>query len=262
MPGFATSSHTPLGPMGRNTHIISMASAQCNKHNMAYGVCSDCNVAYLRGFFIHNVFGGVVARAFARCPNRNAQAEESADVREQIKAKSWRLKCYAASEDRRKRACISLFLITHLDHLWRRLQQVETFGPTLQDLSLPRANIFTATLRAYMHLLAEPIGQVGMLAALFHEFGLPDTPAHPILMDFVREGLIFFCCHLWWRLHIPFSSYPYRLLRMVDSRLDVGTQRAEAHAFWHTPLCDLDHAFSHKLRRLYKNATAMFECFF
>ena len=66
-------------------------------------------------------------------------------------------------------------------------------------------------------------------------------------------GLLFFCflhvvtC-LWRRLVVPYQRFPWRLVRLIDPRLDDEEKHSTAVEFLRAPTCCLDFGFSDRLR--------------
>eukprot|EP00972_Heterocapsa_arctica_P108192 15933214-Heterocapsa_arctica.AAC.1 len=89
------------------------------------------------------------------------------------------------------------------------------------------------------------------LSALFWQFGPPGNIEHGSLLREARQAVLHKAAHLWYRLDMPLSGYPYKLCGTVDARLSRAQQLAIAREFYETPLCCLEPRFSRKVRDHY-----------
>jgi len=223
-----------------------------------WGSMLVCLQRQVGGFMLHNLAGATATRTFSSWEDGDAP-EESEDIRLVIKKKGYRVKCYAGSPSRQRRACVTLFTTTPLDHLWRHLQHIEVKGAALQDLGIPRLNSFSNAGRSFYQMVAMPVSE-GPLAALFWHWGPPGHAAHSDLLEEVRGLILHRAAHMWYRLDLPLRDFPYKLCRMIDARLQRHEQLEVAKEFFSTPLCCLDPGFSRKVRELYNSPQEMFDC--
>ena len=74
------------------------------------------------GFMLHNLIGKVAEMTFRTWEDGLAADADNDDQKFIIMKKGWRVRCYASALERRRRACLTLFVSLPLDHLWRHLQ--------------------------------------------------------------------------------------------------------------------------------------------
>ena len=216
--------------------------------------------SYSAGFMVHNVYGAVVGMTYRDWADGAVDAgdEPDEDARLQVQKKAWRTKCYAGELARQQAAAVLLFVSVPLDHVWRQVQHLEHSGSVLQDLCVKRLNYFEVACCKYYKMASVPIAG-GSLQALVWHFAPQGQPRLALVTE-VRKMILHQASHLCWRLVVPFSSFPFKLLGMVDSRFSEEERFAVAKEFFDTPMCDLDPDFSEKLRRMYASAGEMFSC--
>ncbi len=195
------------------------------------------------GFFIHNLASAVAQMTFAKWKDADVGEDEENDLRLEYMKKGWRVRCYTADAQRRRRACLCLFVSLPLDHLWRHIQYAEAHGAALQDLCIPHANCFRRALNSFWTMVASPVSE-GPLAVLAHQYGHEEGGG---LIKDLRWLIVHKAAHLWYRLIVPLSGFPFRLCGLVDERLSGLERRKIAEEFFETPECCLDPDFSLKV---------------
>lgn len=110
--------------------FLSGTSAQLPSKNR-WGSMFDTLQGQVGGFLLHNL-GGQCAlltfRTWAAGAPLVAAGDDDEDYKTMVMKKGWRVRCYVSDTDRRRRACLTLFVSLPLDHLWRRLQYIEEQG--------------------------------------------------------------------------------------------------------------------------------------
>lgn len=119
-------------------------------------------------------------------------------------------------------------------------------GAALLDLTLPRLNSFSVASVSYHDMATEAVMQ-GPMKALFWHFAPPGHHEHAKLLQEVRACLLHQAAHLWFRLLVPSTKYPFRLCRLVDDRFTMAEQLACAEEVYSTPTCCLDPDFTLKV---------------
>ncbi len=87
------------------------------------GSMHDALAGQVGGFLIHNLAGTVATMTYRSWEDGDIP-EEGEDIRLVLRRKAWRTREYIRSEARRKRAALTLFTSTPLDHCWRQIQVV------------------------------------------------------------------------------------------------------------------------------------------
>ena len=86
----------------------------------------------------------------------------------------------------------------------------------------------------------------GPLAAFFYHFDSEHGDNHAALLREVRHAVLHQAAHLWFRLVVPMTGYPFRLCRLVDVRLTTADQEAVATDVFSAARCCFDPDFTLK----------------
>ena len=73
-----------------------------------------------------------------------------------------------------------------------------------------------------------------------------------------REVTLLMIGHVWRRLRLVFSGWPWRIAVICDERIPMEERLRVAHEFWNTNECCLDDAFSKKFRKMLTCAADLF----
>ena len=102
-----------------------------------WGSMHDALAGQVGGFMIHNLAGKAAEMTY-RVWQDGDVPDEHDDIRLVLKKKAWRTRDYCQDVGRRKRAALTLFTSTPIDHCWRHIQVIEESGAALLDLQIER----------------------------------------------------------------------------------------------------------------------------
>lgn len=201
------------------------------------------------GFLVHNLAGAVVGMTYRRWEDGDAEGVDDDDMRLVLRKKAYRTRMYVESEERRRRAVVTLFTSTPLDHLWRQAQYLEEAGAILLDMHIARLN---PCIEAEVGMCALARGDVREVSSpvspIFWQFApSDDSDAHVQLLRECRHNILHRSAHLHFRVTLPLLQWPYKLATLVDERLGWGERERIAQELMDTPLCCLDPQFTRKV---------------
>ena len=147
--------------------------------------------------------------------------------------------------------------VVHMDHLWRRLQNMDEAGNAVLDLALQDTNPYCiAGSRMCADLLKDV--STGPFAAVLHHFASED-PVKQLQMTselFYKQAKLI--AHLRWRLEDPCQDWFIQLLRAVHPRLSEAEQSDVVEKFWKASKCDMAANNSLKFLSQYSGPSHMF----
>ena len=124
-------------------------------------------------------------------------------------------------------------------------------GSSLFDAAFVPKSPFVEAQLSFGKLLSDRPEDSGLRAVLRHFATDADVAAD--MTTRCRRNIMAMSAQIWHYFEVPFSSWPYRLLALVDER-----RRYEAAAvateFWNDSLCNKDPWFSAKLMNIFDNA--------
>ena len=80
--------------------------------------------------------------------------------------------------------------------------------------------------------------------------GRADMANHETVRMELRHWILSRAAHVWYRLQVPMSSFPWRLCALTDARLSYQEKLTVARELYQMPLCCLDPGFSRKVPHL------------
>ena len=199
-----------------------------------------------------DMFFGILRRSFNKAfPGQDRAAvdeDEGDDARKYMKSKTRRACAHLADRRDRIRGAVVAWLAEPLDHLWRALQYLDDRASLIIDLQCPHVDPFAHAVRGVSAVLFETPAQ-GPLATIVNHYQLAEADGM-WLSELVQTTVASMLCQMHYRFALKFSTWPWKLAKIVDARATRAEKESVAREFWHEPECCLDDDFSLKLRRM------------
>lgn len=229
-----------------------------------WGTITQCNAQLSAGLLMHGVFARAWRRAFPKWDivGDNLQQENGPmdeDFVLSMKRKTFRVGKFLA--DRSDRALLTAFVTEALDWLWHRVQHLDE-DPGSWSLSIgtdPSTSPFHVCVRRLTSLLTAPLPETTM-SALWRHHRFHKSAAD--LSRFVEEArivIVGMIAQVVWRFVVPFSTWPYKLARMVRPGVSARERLSLAAELLSARPCCVDMYCSQKLRDAYASPEALVE---
>lgn len=122
----------------------------------------------------------------------------------------WRATHWLSEDDLAFDVAQVVWISNPIDHLWMRLQHLDSEGSSLLDTARTSTSPFSAAQREYADMVQEQFGE-GRLAALAYHF--PDREDE--LITSCRRLILELSTQLWFWFEVPYGEWPYKLLKLV-----------------------------------------------
>ena len=214
-----------------------------------FGSAMAAMTEQLPGLLISGLTERVLSKAFPTidASGRLQDADGEDDGRQYIKNKVCRSKCAAADASRVAHLACASFALRPLEWLWSRIQHLDCQGGVLLDV------VYGASPVAHVQkeLCSLMTCASKTLDVVWWQYSL-DARMLASVRDQVTFLLFSAAAQTWWRFEVPYTNWPFRLLRMLK-----GDPLPVAEEFYAAPLCCLEGHMSGKLRALWPAAAAM-----
>ena len=205
---------------------------------------------------VHKILPRAIALAFGgkahedRGPGPVGDAEpEEGDLREVYRKKVKKAVTHAMDVRQVVLHAFISWASKPIDDLWHHTCS-ERSPPTIADMARDTNNPVTECIMQLSAMLDEPLtdGPLGFVWAHFMSDANVDDQVYIALQLFKRLSSTLAQLHT--RLVLPFKTWPYKLVAMVDEEQEdlAALRQRTFEEFMSEPVCCLDEHFSHKLR--------------
>jgi hypothetical protein len=138
-----------------------------------------------------------------------------------------------------------------LDWCWQRIQYLDEHSSPMWDLQDSQSNPFYRTLQEFSVLVSTPRSDSSLAPFFYHVTYERTAEQLDALVVEVRNLLFTMAAQVFWRLHLPYSGYPYLLAMLSHPSCTPELREQLAEQFFREPMCCLDAACSGKIRQMF-----------